>query len=95
MPEGSMARLLDRLNEPPVAAVIEFRRAKSSKTQFLQYAALPLAASLALGIYLGALGTLDAVLPSAITGSVALNDDPQDDLGGVGELYAYAEDNFT
>ena len=95
VPEGSMARLLDRLNEPPVAAVIEFRRAKSSKTQFLQYAALPLAASLALGIYLGALGTLDAVLPSAITGSVALNDDPQDDLGGVGELDAYAEDNFT
>lgn len=90
-----MARLLDRLNEAPAAAVVEFRPRKSSKTQFLQYAALPLAASLALGIYLGALGALDVVLPSAITGSVASNEDPQDDLGGVGELDAYAEDNVT
>lgn len=92
-PKDSVARLLDRLNGPPDARVIEFRPGKSSKTQFLQYAALPLAASLALGIYLGALGALDVVLPSAITGSVASSDDPQDDLGGVGELDAYAEDN--
>lgn len=94
-PEGSIARLLDRLNDPLSAEVIAFRRRRASKTQFLRYATLPLAASLALGIYLGALGDLDAALPTAITGTVALGDDGDDDLGGVGELDAYSEDNVT
>ena len=53
------------------------------------------AASLALGIYLGALGALDVALPTAITGTVALGDELEDDLGGVGELDVYAEDNVT
>lgn len=95
VPEGSMARLLDRLNEPSNAEIIAFRPVRASKTQFLRYATLPLAASLALGIYLGALGDLDVALPTAITGTVALSDDLDDDLGGVGELDAYAEDNVT
>jgi hypothetical protein len=50
---------------------------------------------LALGIYLGALGALDAVLPSVVTGSVASNEDAPDDLGGVDELIAYGEDYVT
>ena len=54
-----------------------------------------MAASLALGIYLGAKGSLDFMLPSAITGGVALNDDPPDDLGGVGEADIYAEESLT
>ncbi len=94
-PEGSMARLLDRLNEPSNAEIIAFRPGRASKTQFLRYATLPLAASLALGIYLGALGALDVALPTAITGTVALGDEVDDDLGGVGELDVYAEDNVT
>jgi hypothetical protein len=52
--------------------------------------ALPLAASLAAGIYLGAQGMLDALLPSAITGEVAIFEDLTDELGGVGEADAYA-----
>jgi hypothetical protein len=58
-------------------------------------AALPLAASLALGVYLGAIGQLDFMLPSAITGSIASNDEIPDELGGVGEADAYAEESLT
>ena len=55
---------------------------------------MPLAASLALGIWLGANGKMDFMMPSAVTGGVALNDDaPVDDLGGVGD--AYAEEGTT
>jgi hypothetical protein len=62
----------------------------------LRYAAaLPLAASLALGVYLGAQGALDFMLPTAITGGVALNDDAPDELGGVGEADAYAEESLS
>ena len=52
---------------------------------------MPLAASLALGVWLGANGKMDFIMPSAITGGVALNDDGEvDDLGGVGDAYAEA-----
>jgi hypothetical protein len=62
----------------------------------LRYAAaLPLAASLALGVYLGARGTLDFMMPSAITGSVAQTEDVPDELGGVGEADAYAEESLS
>ena len=48
-------------------------------------------ASLALGVWLGANGKMDFIMPSAITGGVALNDDGEvDDLGGVGDAYAEA-----
>lgn len=98
--EGAMARLMARIErEPQETAVVAFApRAAAPRRRGLLWrtaAALPLAASLALGIYLGAKGTLDFMLPTAITGGVALNDDAPDDLGGVGEADAYAEESLT
>lgn len=99
LPEGAAARLMARLAEVPQEnKVVAFppRRAMAPVRSPLRYAAaLPLAASLALGIYLGAKGSLDFMLPSAITGDVALIDDAPDDLGGVSEADAYAEENLS
>lgn len=96
LPEGSAARLLGRLEQPEAAAIIPFRPRSAPRLRVLRYTtALPLAASLALGIYLGARGSLDALLPPAVTGDIATTDDPLDDLGGVGEANAYAEENVT
>lgn len=94
LPEGAMDRLMARIaQEPQDVRVIPMPVRPARRPGVLRYAAaLPLAASLALGVYLGAKGTLDFMLPSAITGSVALNDDMPDDLGGVGEADAYAEE---
>lgn len=91
-----MARIAEEPQEKPEATVIPFRpRERAPRPGLFRFAtALPLAASLALGVYLGANGKLDFMLPTAITG-VALNDDAPDDLGGVGEADAYAEDNLT
>ena len=93
VPEGAMARLMERIAaEPQAAKVIAFTARPAPKTSFWRYAtAVPLAASLALGVWLGANGKMDFMMPSAITGGVALNDDGAvDDLGGVGDAYAEA-----
>lgn len=100
LPEGAGARLLARLEQPPEqgAEVILFRPKARPMDGFLRYAAaLPLAASLALGIYLGASGSLDSLLPATLTGDVATNgyDERIDDLGGIGEADAYAEEQTT
>lgn len=95
LPEGATERLLARIaEEPQEARVVALPQRPRTRPGLFRYAAaVPLAASLALGVYFGAKGTLDFMLPSAITGSVALNDDVPDDLGGVGEAEAYAEEN--
>ena len=95
VPDGAMARLLDNLPDAPSAAVLAFRPRPLARPAFVRYAALPLAASLAVGIYLGAQGDLDVVFPTAITGTVAQGDEVDDDLGGIGELEAYAEEDVT
>jgi hypothetical protein len=58
-------------------------------------AALPLAASLALGIYLGAMGELDRLFPSAVTGDVAAVDDDDGDVDGVTEATDYSGDQIS
>ncbi len=95
-PDGAMTRLMDRIGtEPQAARVIAFQPRVRRPSVMRYAAALPLAASLALGIYLGAQGFLDFMLPTALTGDVALIDDTTDDLGGVGEADAYAEENLS
>jgi hypothetical protein len=101
MLEGAMPRLLARIaaepQEPQEAKVLLFRPAaiSSPRHSLARYAAaLPLAASLALGVYFGARGTLDFMLPAAITG-VAQNEEPIDDLGGVGEADDYATESLS
>ena len=96
VPDEAMARLLDCIAVQPQVLVIPFRPAVRRRTGVFRYAAaIPLAASLALGIYLGAQGSLDFMLPVSITGNVAAIEDATDDLGGVGEADAYAEETFT
>lgn len=102
LPEGAMSRLMERIAATPQEEAQEAKvlvlpppAARRRPGLFRLAAALPLAASLALGIYLGAKGSLDFMLPSIVTGGVALNDDLPDDLGGLGEADAYAEENLT
>jgi ferric-dicitrate binding protein FerR (iron transport regulator) len=92
-----MARIADEAQEQPTAKVPDFApRPRPAARRVLRFAAaLPLAASLALGVYLGAKGTLDFMLPAAITGGVAANEDLPDELGGVGEADAYAEESLS
>jgi hypothetical protein len=97
MPADAVPSLLARIaEEPQQAAVLPFRpRGQMPRRSLLRYAtALPLAASLALGVYLGARGTLDFMLPAAITG-VALNEETIDDLGGVSEADDYAAESLS
>ena len=98
LPAGAADRLMARLAaEPQQAKVIAFvprPRPRPRGGVWRYAAAVPLAASLALGIWLGANGKMDFMMPKAVTGGVALNDDtPVDDLGGVGD--AYAEEGTT
>ena len=58
-------------------------------------AALPLAASLVLGIYLGAMGSLDGLLPEALTGDLASGDDDDSDISGVTEATDYSGDQLS
>ena len=96
LPEGAMDRLMARIAaEPQAAKVVAFApRPRAVRPVWRYMTALPLAASLALGVWLGANGKMDVFMPSVVTGGVALNDDaPVDDLGGVGD--AYAEEGTT
>jgi hypothetical protein len=98
VPEGAMERLMARIvEEPQEARVLAFapRATPARRSVFRIAAALPLAAALALGVYLGAQGALDFMLPTAITGGVALNEDVPDELGGVGEADAYAAESLS
>ena len=98
------ARLVDRLLDlapaPALAAGLERRlMARLSKTiaparfHLGWSAALPLAASLVLGIYLGAVGALDELLPSVVTDDIAAVDD--DDDSGVSEATDYSGDQLS
>lgn len=97
MPAGAMDRLMARVAaERQQAQVIAMPQRAPVRPSPLRYAAaLPLAASLLLGVYLGAQGTLDFMLPKAITGDIAQYEEEPDELGGVGEAQAYAEENLS
>ncbi len=87
-PPEALARLMARIAaEPQAGKVVAF--APRPRRGGWGLAALPLAASLLLGVYLGAKGQLDFMLPAAITGGVALGEDAIiDDLGGMGDAAA-------
>jgi len=96
LPAGAMDRLMARIaTEPQDAKVIAFAPRRPAMSGIWRLvAAVPLAASLALGIWLGASGKMDFMMPRAVTGGVALNDDAAvDDLGGIGDVAAYAEED--
>jgi hypothetical protein len=56
---------------------------------------LPLAASLALGIFLGTQGTLDNLMPDAIVGETSADSGDDGLSSGVDEAESYAEGNVT
>ncbi len=94
LPAGAEERLLSRLEGETRVVTLPSRRA--SPAQVLRWtAALPLAASLALGIYLGAMGALDGFLPETVTGELAAGEDENADLSGVSEAEAYAEEEVS
>ena len=94
LPAGAMQRLLARLEEDDRVVALPLRNAAPAPV--LRWtAALPLAASLALGIYLGAMGALDAFLPETVTGESAAGDEENADLSGVSEAEAYAEEDVS
>jgi len=96
VPEGAIARLMDRIGEPASAEILLFAPRPRRIEGLLRYAAaLPLAASLALGVYLGAAGRLDIALPTSLADDVAAIDTVTDDLGGVGDAEAYSEETLT
>ncbi|MGQ0486012.1 MAG: hypothetical protein ACT4SY_11765 [Hyphomicrobiales bacterium] len=94
LPAGAEERLLARLEGGP--PIITLPSSLASPGRVLRWtAALPLAASLALGIYLGAMGALDGFLPETVTGELAATDEENADLSGVSEAEAYAEEDVS
>lgn len=98
LPAGFESRLLGRLQQSAVAPqhsnVIAFP-ARTARRGFVPWlAALPLAASLAAGIFLGAQGEVPDFLSTSTYSSVASTDD-DGVSSGVDEVEAYAEDGVT
>jgi hypothetical protein len=94
LPAGAERRLLTRLDRRAGVAGSPWRKtAPGSALRWIS--ALPLAASLALGMYLGAVGTLDRFLPETVTGELATSNDDNADLSGVSEAEAYAEEDLS
>ncbi len=92
-------RLLDLAGTPTLAAGLESRlmarigRGAPARFRLGWTAALPLAASLALGIYLGAMGALDSLLPAVVTDEIASRE--EDDSSGVTEAIDYSGDQIS
>lgn len=94
LPAGAKERLLARLEGEDRVVILASRKVKPGPV--LRWtAALPLAASLALGVYLGAMGALDGFLPETVTGELAAGDEENADLSGVSEAEAYAEEDVS
>ncbi len=83
LPLGLEARLLARIRTPAPA-----------RFDLGWSAALPLVASLALGVYLGATGALDDLLPSVVTDDIAVVDDDGDSSGAT-EATDYSEEQLS
>ena len=82
---------------PKPEGVILFRPRPSSRATvpLRWFAAVPIAASLALGIYVGSTGTLDSFLPTSLTGeTLAAGEDPGD-LSGISDIEAMTEDGVS
>jgi hypothetical protein len=94
LPAGAIERLLARIEDEVRIVAMPVRRA-APRAVLGWGTALPLAASLALGIYLGAMGSLDRFLPESVTGELAAGDDDNADLSGVSEAEAYAEEDVS
>jgi hypothetical protein len=91
-PHGAEDRLMAKINSENVVAFKP--KSKKAQSTISWIAALPLAASLAFGIWLGAAGIGTGILPESLGGdSVAAAD--VDVFSGIEEAETLAEDNQT
>jgi hypothetical protein len=93
IPEGAEARLM-------VAIRVAEQQSNVVKLQprprFQRWAVgIPLAASLALGIYLGAKGTLDNYMPDNIIGDTLADTSDSEPTSGLDDAESYAEGDLT
>lgn len=93
IPEGAEARLM---------AAIQLVEQQSNavkfepRPRFQRWAVgLPLAASLALGIYLGANGALDNYMPDSIIGETLADTSDSEPTSGLDDVESYAEGDVT
>lgn len=80
----------------PDDAILFRRRPSSRAAAPLRWlAAVPIAASLALGIYVGSSGSLNSFLPTSLLGeTLAAGEDPGD-LSGISDIEAMTEDGVS
>ena len=99
LPQRAREKLMQRIAEedaahaPATATVIPFRRARPQASRLGWLAGLPLAASLALGIYLGSGGTFDNYLPTTAYDLLAGNSD--DTITGIEDVESFTEDDLS
>lgn len=98
LPPGAQERLAQRLAAAPGPLRVIARTARDDAQgwSLTWLAGLPLAASLALGIYLGAAGSLDSILPTSLTGQTASADSGDfSDFSGMTDAEAEAAAGLT
>lgn len=97
LPAGARERVMERVaREAAAPNVIVFpRRAPVPQPARLGWlAGLPLAASLALGIYLGSGGTFGNVLPSTAY-EILAGGSSDDSITGIEDIESYTEDDLS
>lgn len=98
LPEGAVARLMARTAAPsdaPVSNIIPLRRAEAPRSRMAWLAGLPLAASLAIGIYLGAAGSATALNPLSVLSSTSTATGDSDTGSGIDDALDFNEDSLT
>jgi hypothetical protein len=93
IPPGTQARLMDVIRATPQQSnVVELQ----PRRQLNRWAiALPLAASLLLGIYLGTNDTFDSYLPDGVTGSTLAGATDSDISSGLDDVENYSDGELT
>jgi hypothetical protein len=102
LPEGAVARLMARTAaapDAPVSNIIPLRRAEAPRSRMAWLAGLPLAASLAaslaIGIYLGAAGSATALNPISVLTSTSTATGDNDTGSGIDDALDFNEDSLT
>ena len=93
IPEGAESRLMAAIQlAEPKSNVVKFQ----PRPRFQRWAVgIPLAASLALGIYLGASGTFDNYMPNSIIGETLADTSESEPTSGLDDVESYAEGDLT
>lgn len=98
VPLGAKTRMLARLAADTAGNDAALPPPSPSRSRLGWLAGLPLAASLALGIYLGAAGTASDFVPfgtATATASAAASDSDSDTGSGIDDALDFSEDSLT